>query len=280
MAVLTQEQVETIRAKMIGVVDKLLVGRQILNPVNVDVGTQTYGYDKLADMSDAEIIDKFSPGSKDMYSVARSTVDVPILHKGFSVSRIDLMSSERTGESIKTVGLARSARKVAELEDKLIFVGDTTHGIDGIEQIFGETKAGAQVWSTAATETKNPYRDILDGITEMDYDPDFLVLDRVNYKEAMHKIPDQADTWMNMIKKDLVPNVFESNSIVHGTGYMGVVGEDIADLIMAENYNVLDANIDGQIVYNFDIINRVIPTFYEYGTASGKSDMFCKMTGL
>jgi len=280
MAVLTQEQVEQIRIKMIGVVDKLLVGRQILNPVNVDAGTQTYGYDKLADMTDAEVISKVAPGSKDMYSVARSTVDIPILHKGFAVSRIDLMSSERTGESIKTVGLARSARKVAELEDKLIFVGDATYGIDGIEQIFGETKAGVQEWSTAATETKNPYRDILNAITEMDYDPDFLVLDRVNYKEAMHKIPDQADTWMNMIKKDLVPNVLESNSIVHGTGYMGVVGEDIADLIIAENYNLLDANIDGQIVYNFDIINRTIPAFYEYGATGGKSDMFLKLTGL
>jgi uncharacterized linocin/CFP29 family protein len=272
MAVLTQEQVEEIRTKMIGVVDKLLVGRTVLNPVNVDAGVQTYGYDKLSDMTDAEIIDKYSPGSKDMYSVARSTVNIPILHKGFTVSRIDLMSSERTGESIKTVGLARSARKVAELEDKLIFVGDATFGINGIEQIFGETKAGAQVWSTAATETKNPYRDILNAITEMDYDPDFLVLDRTNYKEAMHKIPDQADTWMSMIKKDLVPNVLESNSIVHGTGYMGLVGDDIADLIMAENYQLL--------VYNFDIINRVIPTFYEYGSASGKSDMFLKLTGL
>jgi uncharacterized linocin/CFP29 family protein len=280
MAVLTQEQIEYIRTKMIGVVDKLLVGRQILNPVNVDAGTQTYGYDKLSDMTDAEVIDKFSPGSKDMYSVGRNTVDIPILHKGFTVSRIDLMSSERTGESIKTVGLARSARKVAELEDSLTFVGDATYGIDGIEQIFGSTKAGAQVWSTAATETKNPYRDILNGITEMDYDPDFLVLDRTNYKEAMHKIPDQADTWMNMIKKDLIPNVFESGSITHGTAYMGLVGDDIADLIIAENYNVLDPNIDGQIVNTFDIINRVIPTFYEYGAVADKSEMFLKMTGL
>ena len=280
MAVLTQEQVEQIRIKMIGVVDKLLVGRTILNPVTVDAGVQTYGYDKLSDMSDAEVIDKFAPGSKDMYSVARSTVDIPILHKGFTVSRIDLMSSERTGESIKTVGLARSARKVAELEDKLIFVGDATYGIDGIEQIFGETDAAAQVWSTAATETKNPYRDVLNAITVMDYDPDFLVLNRTNYKEAQHKIPDQADTWMNMIKSDLIPNVIESGSVPEGTGYMGLVGEDIADLIMAENYNLLDANIDGQIVYNFDIINRVIPAFYDYGATGGKSDMFLKFTGL
>ena len=280
MAVLTQEQVETIRTKMIGVVDKLLVGRQILNPVNVDAGTQTYGYDKLTDMSDAEVIDKFSNGSKDMYSVARSTVDVPILHKGFTVSRIDLMSSEKTGESIKTVGLARSARAVAELEDKLTFVGDATYGINGIEQIFGETKAAAQVWSTAATETKNPYRDVLNAITEMDYDPDFLVLERTNYKEAMHKIPDQADTWMSMIKSDLVPNVYESTSVVHGTAYLGLVGDDIADMIIAENYNVLDANLDGQIVYDFDIINRVIPVFYDYGSTAGKSDMYCKMTSL
>ena len=280
MAVLTQEQIEQLRTKMIGVVDKLLVGRQVLNPVTVDAGVQTYGYDKLTDMTDAEIIDKVSPGSKDMYSVNRSTVDVPILHKGFAVSRIDLMSSERTGESIKTIGLARSARKVAELEDKLIFVGDTTYGIDGIEQIFGETSAADQTWDTAATEAANPYKDVLDAITVMDYDPDFLVLNRTNYMEARHKIPDQSDSWMSMIQSDLIPNVLQSTNVPEGTGYMGLVGDDIADLVIAENYNLLDANVDGQIVYNFDIINRTIPAFYQYGSAAGKSDMFLKLTAL
>jgi len=280
MAVLTQEQMEEIRTKMIKVVDKLLVGRMVLNPVSVDAGVQTYGWDQLQDMTDAEIIDKFSPGSKDMYSVSRSNVDIPIMHKGFTVSRIDLMTSERTGESIRTVGLARSVRKVAELEDKLIFVGDTTYGINGIEQIFGETSAADQVWSTAATAAKNPYQDVLDAITVMDYDPDFLVLNRTNYMEAMARIPDQSDSWMDMIKRELIPNVLKSTSVPEGTGYMGLVGEDIADLIIAEDYKPLDANIEGQIVYNFDIINRAIPAFYEYGSAAGKSDMFLKLTDL
>ena len=280
MAILTQEQYEELRTKMVTVVDKLLVGRSILNPITVDKGTQHYGWDQMTDMTDAELIDKFAPGSKDKYSVRRTGVDIEIQHKGFTVSRIDLMSSERTGESIKTVGLARSARKVAELEDKLIFVGNATFGVDGIEQIFGETDAAAQVWSTAATETKNPYKDVLNAITVMDYDPDFMVLNRTNYKEAMHKIPDQADTWMNMIKTDLIPNVLESTAIPEGTGYMGLVGDDIADLIIAENMELLDANIDGQITYGFDIINRTVPAFYEYGSVVGKSDMFLKFTGL
>lgn len=280
MAVLTEEQIQFLRTKMIQAVDKLLVGRMVLNPVSVDMGVQNYGWDQLEDMSDAEVISKFSPGSKDMYSVSRSTVDIPIMHKGFTVSRIDLASSERTGESIKTVGLARSARKVAELEDKLIFVGDATYGINGIEQIFGETQAASQTWSTAATAADNPYQDVLNGLAQMDYDPDFLVLNRVNYIEAMARIPDQSDSWMDMIKRELVPTVLKSTNVPEGTGYMGLVGEDIADLIIAENYNILDANIDGQITYDFDIINRAIPAFYEYGTVAGKSDYFLKFTGL
>ncbi len=261
MAVLTQEQYEQLRARVVGLVDPLLIGRQLLSPLPVDIGTQEFGYDKLGDMTDAEIISKFAPGSKDMYTVARHTDNIEIMHKGFQVSRIDLLSSQRTGQSIKAIGLERAARKVAELEDNVIFNGNVEYGIDGMEQIFGNTSAAGQTWDNPATETLNPYDDILEARNELTTDgfyPKFLVLNPLEYGRALKKLPGQTGTWMDMIKT-IVPNVLESKTVASGTGWMGDIGADISELVIAESYNMLDPNVADQMVYGFDVINRVLP---------------------
>ena len=132
MAVLSLEQYQQLRTKVVGVADVALQGRNIIyQPPGIDFGTQNYGYDKLTDMSAAEIIGKYSPGSKDQIDLTRKSATVPILHKGFKVSRIDLASSGRAGEDLKAVGLNRASRKVAELEDDIL-------GSHPVVQLAGE----------------------------------------------------------------------------------------------------------------------------------------------
>lgn len=283
MAVLTPEQYQTLRTKVIGVADLVLQGRNIIKALPVDEGTQEYGYDKLTDMSAAEIISKYAPGSKDVIDLTRKTKPVPILHKGFRISRIDFQSSMRSGTPIKSTGLARAARKVAELEDKTIFMGDSTYGIDGVDTVAGNSVTGGVNWGSGTpTDALNPYTDILNAMAALEadgFEMKWLTLHPTNYAEAGKKVTGAAGTWLEMIK-DLVPVILKSSQLAEGTFYGGDWGEDIAELIIPENYQLLDPNVEGQRVYEFDIEHRVLPMFYEYGSVAGKSDAFVKGTGI
>lgn len=283
MAVLTLEQYQTLRTRVVGVADVELVARGIISPVNVDEGTQQYGYDKMTDMSAAEIISKYAPGSKDMIDLTRKTKNVPILHKGFKVSRIDLMSSKKSGEQLHAIGLARATRKVSVLEDSTIINGNSTFNIDGIETIYGNTIAGTLNWGSGTpTDAVNAYTDVLNlkSLLEADgFKLKFIILNPTNYGEAGKKITGAAGTWLEMIEK-IVPTVLQSTAVTEGVFYGGDTGEDIAELIIAENFELLDPNTEGQMVYDFDIIDRVLPMFYEYGSVSNKSDAFGKVTGI
>lgn len=281
MAVLTLEQYQTLRAKVIDVADANLVARSIISPLKVDWGTQEYGYDKLTDMTDAEILDKFAPGSRDEISLSRKTASVSILNKGFSINRVDL-GHINTGQPIKAKALGRATRKVAELEDKVIFKGDSVFGIKGIDGIANNTYSCGLNWGTGTPDSSNnPYVDVLNAktkLTEDGFDAEFLALDPINYGEAGKLVPNTSGTWLDMIKR-IVPNVLQSAAITHGTFYMGDMGEDIAELVIAEDYELLDPNVAGQLVYNFNVVTRVLPMFYQYGSSDAKSDAFVKATG-
>uniref|UniRef100_A0A6M3M408 Putative encapsulating protein for peroxidase n=1 Tax=viral metagenome TaxID=1070528 RepID=A0A6M3M408_9ZZZZ len=284
MAVLTQEQYLTLRTKLIEFVDQILVAREIISPLRVDEGTQTYGYDKLStDMTAAEIISKYAPGSRDIINLDRKSKDVAILHKGFQVSRIDYKSSLKAGVPIKTIGLNRATRKVAELEDSIIFLGDATRNLDGVNTVAGNTVTGGLNWGTGtATDSLNPYTDILNmqtALAEDGFDLKWISLNPTNYGEAAKKIPASDGTWMEMIK-DIVPSVLKSKTVTEGTILGGDKGQDVAELVIAEDFELLDPNNDQQLVYIFDILHRIVPMFYEYGAVASKSDAFVKATGI
>lgn len=286
MAVLTLEQYQQLRTKVIGVADAELQGRKILfQPPGIDFGTQDYGYDKLTDLSAAEIIGKYSPGSKDMIDLTRKSATVPILHKGFKVSRIDLGSSKRTKKgTIKAVGLNRASRKVAELEDDMIVNGNSAHNVNGIEDIYGNTVAGTLNWGSGTlTDANNPYTDCsnLAALIEADgFDIEFLLMHPTNYREAAKKITGSDGTWLDMIQKNVTPNVLKSSAVAEGSVYGGDMGEEIAELVIPENFELLDPNVEGMMVYEFDVITRSLPVFFEYGSVTDKSDAFGKLTGI
>jgi len=282
MAVLTKEQYQALRTKVVGIAEEALVARQIISPLTVDSGTQEYGYDKMTDMSPAEFISKYAPGSRDMIDLARNVKNIEIMHKGFKVSRIDMMSSQRSGESLRAVGLARATRLVAKLEDDAIINGNSTFSVNGIATVAENTMAGGQAWSTAPTENLNPYQDVLDAQTMLGADGHelkFIILNPTNWGEAGKKIPSSDGIWLDMIEK-IVPTVLKSTAVTEGTFVGGDMGEDIAQLVTAENFEVLDPNVDGQMVYDFDVINRVLPMFYEYGDTANKTEAFIKVTGI
>ncbi|WP_135612762.1 encapsulin [Methanococcoides sp. AM1] len=278
MAVLTAEEKRTVRKNIIGVAEKKLVARKILAPNNVDKGAQEFGYDKLTDMTDAEIISKFSPGSKDTLDLTRKAKGIPILHKGYSLSRIDMFSSRR----LKSASQDRATKKVSIKEDDLIINGDSTYGIDGLADVYNNAVTAGQNWGSGTfTDAQNPYQDIINlkATIEADgFDCKFVMMHPTNAGEARKKVSNAAGTWMEMIKEE-VPNILVTTAVSEGTVFGGDIGADIAELVIAEEFKLLDPNNADQMVFDFDIIDRVLPMYYEYGDTTGKSDAFGAITG-
>lgn len=278
MAVLTLEEKRKVRQNIIGVAEKKLVGRKILAPNHVDKGAQEYGYDKLTDMTDAEIIGKFSPGSKDTLNLTRKAKGIPIINKGYQLSRVDMLSSKR----LKSASQTRAVKKVAVKEDDLIVNGDSTFGIDGIVDVYNNSVVAGQNWGSGTfTDAQNPYQDIvnLKATIEADgFDVEFVMMHPTNAAEARKKVSNAAGTWMEMIKEE-VPNILITPVVSEGTVFGGDIGEDIAELVIAEEFVHLDPNNADQMVNDFNIVNRVLPMYYEYGDSTGKSDAFGAITG-
>jgi len=278
MAVLTLEQKRQIRANIIDVAAPKLNARQIMSPLPVGEGVQEFGYDKSSDMSDAEIIDKFSPGSRDDARLTRTAKGIPILHKGFNISRIDMMSANALKSRFQTI----AAKKVATLENSLIVNGDTTFSIAGVTDVYNNSVTAGLDWGTGTlTDLKNPYQDIVNAKAALSadgFEAKFAMMNPINAAEAKKKVANASGTWMEMIKEE-IPNVIEETTLAEGTIIVGDIGNDIAELVMAEDLNLLDPNSPDQLVYGFDIISRVVPMFYEYGSSTGKTDAYCAITG-
>ncbi len=284
MGVLTDEEMDNIKDTIIGLAETELQGRKLLSRLDVDAGVQVAKYDKLTDMGAAEILTKFNPGTFDTIDLSRKSKNVEILHKGFSISRIDLLSSRRGTEALNLKSAKRATRKVAELENDMIFNGKSYFGIKGMLDVVNNTGAAGAVWS-AATETNNPYADILAAESSLNshgFDASFVLCDPTNYGELSKKVTNSGGTWMELVKANVTPNVLKDKNITHGTIIVGDMGEEVAELAVAEDFFLTDPNIEGQPVYNFHIWDRVIPMFYEYDdvdATADKSDAYYTITG-
>jgi uncharacterized linocin/CFP29 family protein len=280
MAVLSVEEYRHVQEKIFKDVEPILVGRKLMPKWKLPTGVQEVGYDKLEEMSAAEIIGKFSTGSYDVVGKERIVKDIPILQKGFYMSYIDLEASRLYGEDLKTIGRARAARQVAVLEDDLIFKGDATYGIVGIDGVAANTKAASATWDT----TGEPYNDCNDIVSMVEgdgFDVDWIVMHPTNLGEARKLITNTGATHLEKIK-ELVPNIYKSYRISEGTLYCGAKDEDVAQLAVADDMRLFDPNppnVDKR-VYDFEIIDRVVPLFYQHGATADKSDAFGKLTGI
>ncbi len=284
MAVLTEEQYLYLQDEVVRVAYDELVMRRVMFPVGVSKGKQIIGYNKLTDMSAAEIVEKFDPGTYDTIDLTRKTKDIKRLKKGFTFSREDLFASEEDGEPLDTLGAELAARQVAALEDDMILNGKSNFSVKGITDVANQTNAAGAVWS-AATEANNPYADILTAQANLNnkgFEARFVLCDPVNYGELAKKVTNSGGTWMELVKNNVTPNVLKSSALTHGTVIVGDMGKTIARLYYAEDMVLLDANIPDAMVYNFNVLDRVIPIFFEYDPADGtadKSDAYNIITG-
>jgi len=160
---LTTEQYQLIQDAVITAVRKPLVGRTVM-PVRElgNFGIQQIKTYTQTDMSAAAIGMAMVQGAADVIGLTPGTLNIPAIWKDFVIPYRDLMSSQTTGIPLDTSNASDAGRRVADLEEKLIWEG--AEGFTGFMGVTGRlTEASVATWSTPG----NAYTDVKDAIAEL-----------------------------------------------------------------------------------------------------------------
>ena len=143
MSLLTQEDLRQIESTLYLEKEDELIGREVFN-INTEwtPGAEEVGYDSYSRQGSAKIL-AAGAGAADIPMVdgdkVRHTQAVFTLADGFMINRRRLKAIEAAnilgkGPQIndETLKIGTARRFMAELEDRIVFNGDTDHGIDGI----------------------------------------------------------------------------------------------------------------------------------------------------
>ena len=163
MSLLTQEDLRQIESVLYREKEDELIGREVFN-VNTSwtPGAEEIGFDSYSRQGSAKIL-AAGGGAADVPMVdgdkVRHTQKVFTLADGFNIDRRRLKAIEAAnvlgkGPQIndETLKIETARRFMAELEDRIIFNGDTDHGIDGVlthTGISSEAATSATAWASA-----------------------------------------------------------------------------------------------------------------------------------
>lgn len=155
-ALLTQEEYQKLRQKVVKALRQKLVVRQIfrdLYSAPLGIGVEEFGYDKETDMSAAEVAYEFKHFSEDIPETTRGTIKIPLLAKKFFIPRRTLAASRRLGRPLDSRSANSAAYRVANLENQLIFQGWASDGsnydINGFYQAAGNDYSTSKDFGTA-----------------------------------------------------------------------------------------------------------------------------------
>jgi uncharacterized linocin/CFP29 family protein len=276
-----------IETNIIDTLEAALVARNVF-PVQTlpSIGIKEWTVYNLTGMSNAVIDMDGLNNSKDRTVKVPHTVKVPMIHKGFQVTRRDLAASRRSGQGVDLTDALEASRRVAADEDRLLLSGETNgwkaFGIEGLCNATGRnTQASTGAWTTAT----NIVADVSAGIAELRKDKHFKALDMI-VTSAMDELlrgvmANTTTTAYEMITKPgWVRNIFVSDNIYPTDDTQDsalIVEPDAQNFVLGVAPETVEPQVSvlqtGHHVWDYDI--------YEVATPHIKRPTsICEITGI
>src|SRR2546421_913357 len=146
---LDQAVVQTARA--------ILVGRRFITLVGpFGPGVEALPGDTLAGTTAGQI-DLLGNAEGEAVGIAqRRYLPVPLIYKDFWVHWRELEAHRQLGLPLDTGKAAAAAATCAQVEDRLVFDGDTTLGLPGLRNVDGRQAPAMRDWGQAAPGLSRP----------------------------------------------------------------------------------------------------------------------------
>jgi len=122
----------------------MLMGRKLFAKVTrAPEGTFNCDYWKVTEMGGAIITYSMNPGEYDSVALSTTNLKVPVIAKGYEMSKSDLMAFANKGTDLTTVNMMSAMQVVGLAEDDLLLAGwkadGTNYDVEGLGNITGAT---------------------------------------------------------------------------------------------------------------------------------------------
>ena len=158
---LTSAQWDALRDAVLTTARASLVDRRIISLVGpLGPGVEAVPSDLLSGASSGEIDVLGNAESSAITTVRRRYLPLPLVYKDFWIHWRDLESNRQFGFPIDSGKAAAAAAAVANAEDRLVFLGDSSLDLNGLTNMPGRNTLPMRDWTTEG----NGFRDAVDGI--------------------------------------------------------------------------------------------------------------------
>ena len=245
------------------------------------IGTQQWSYNKMSEVSEAQISWAVNIDNEDMIALTPTNAPIPVLHKEFRIGARDIKSAQNGGYPISTQTAASAAYRVTNLENTLVMDGykadGTNYDIKGLYQSAGNTEATADDFGTAGKALDKIGKAIALMQADEIYGPYNLVLNHTQYAELAVSIlgsgAGQAE--MPLVERLLGGGqIFSTSFQTAGTGmFMSTPNPMFFELVVPQDMNtktVVEPKTEdlwGQV------FECVLPVIYE-------PNAICALTGI
>ncbi len=272
---LTDEQIKFLRTAVVNTLRENLVARTIFPTSPIGKGKRKFDYDEESEMGAAGIVHPGNPFPEDKTELTRRSVRVSKIGKAFSITFEDQDASETEGMPLSTRLARQAARRVAELEEQILLLGNTTYTIDGIENVAGSnTTAAAATWSNAAAK---PYQDVNDAITKLEEDNVdtsrmVLIVPRATYGH-LRRLSAQDNVILDQVLS-IVPRVVPSATITATQALLVAPSPENFEIAMSEDAMTKGPVMDEKQEKHFFKVRE------RFGFAIYHPTAICKITGV
>lgn len=244
------------------------------------LGTLVSQYEAQSDMTEADInMAGVTPGEEDSVEFDLRSVPIPIIHKDFRVNIRRLEASRKMGDAIDTTQAAVAARKVADMNENMLFNGAGIT-VDG-NSIYGYTNhpkrntGTLKTWD-ATTNQGNIYNDVLDMIEDAQdvhyYGPYTLYVASDRWAPMLSIYGDGSGQKPldRILGIPQIEAVKVSDALAEGSAVLVQLTADVVDLAVGQDITTVQWDSLGGMQVHFKVMNAMAPRIkYDYNDACG-----------
>ncbi|RLF08090.1 MAG: hypothetical protein DRJ60_01175 [Thermoprotei archaeon] len=289
----TEEEYQYLEERVKQALRQRLIVRKIfadLYTKPLGIGVEEYAYDKETDVGVAEVAYEFKHFTKDLPTVTRGTIQIPILAKMFEIPRRALEASRRLGRPLNTRAANSAAYRVAYLENSIVINGWASDGsnydINGFYQAANNDYSTSKDFGTAGNAKTAVAGAIAllnaDGI----YGPYTLLLHPTQFAELAASVISGVGREIDIVKALLAAEdeggarggparlgkIYSCPYLTDGTGLLIGNAPDIAEIVLGEDIQI-EVWEKKPVGTEGIVFEAVVPVIYQ-------TDAFCKLSSI